>query len=86
MLISLRLEGNIKGSCLDKISDEDLLREINNARIHKLAIDRQTEVRGRTPEPVAESSMPQDSLLGSFGASPAQGESHLRQLYSNLIF
>ncbi|KAF7983514.1 hypothetical protein HWV62_21852 [Athelia sp. TMB] len=70
--LALALEGNIQGSCLDKTSDEDLLREINNARIHKLAIDRQTEVRGRTPEPVAESSMLQASLLGSFGASPAQ--------------
>ena len=70
MLTSLRLEGNVQGSLLDKKSDEELLREVRYAQIHSQEIDRQKAGRGLTPEPVAESSGAQGDSLGSFGLSP----------------
>lgn len=76
MLTLLRLEGNVGGSRLDKKSDEDLLREVHYAQIHKQAIDYQDAVRGNTPEPVVESSMRQSGSLEPFGASPAGGEDY----------
>ena len=81
MLTSLRLEGNVEGSLLNKKSDEELLREVRYAQIHSQEIDRQKFGRGLTPEPVAESSGTQGDPLGSFGLSPLGG----KNLFSLLI-
>lgn len=74
--MSLSLEGNAQGSRFSAKTDEELLREYRYDQIHRLAIDRSTSERGRTPEMSAGPSILEGDALGSFDIDCADSKNY----------